>query len=157
MIKIKDYIFPEENILYIRQKTKDSVTVLRKRPNEYDCFRTELVIEATFDDIEWNYGENENNKFKEDNKELLETNMTLAINNKKLEEELEKEKKAWKDMLDSKEKLVNRIGKAIDYIEDKEINYATFNSKDLLDTGVGYDLWKILKGEKNDKNKRLYI
>lgn len=69
---------------------------------------------------------------------------------KKLEEENIMLRDAWKDMLDSRDKLCNRIGKAIKYIEEnvavcafgnKELPHWEFNDDNIQ------DLLKILKGE----------
>ena len=85
MIKIKDYILNENNIL---EMVEDVCEENKKIP----CiiiFNSQHKIKipyATFEDIERNYGQDENNKLKENNKELVETNMELAVKNKELEE-----------------------------------------------------------------------
>lgn len=113
MIKINDYIFPEENILYIRQQTKKTITVLRKRPNEYDLFKDEIEIKATFEDIEWNY---EQNKIDDEYIELSNKYQRLLNRSEELEEENER-LKAQIDLLnDNKHFLNNKIDKAVNNI-----------------------------------------
>lgn len=47
------------------------------------------------------------------------------------------------------EQLQQRIEKAIEYIENKEIDTLHFNSKDFLDTSIAGELLEILGGENN--------
>lgn len=141
MIKIKNYIFHENDIRSI-EKYNGYLRLDLKFRTYY------LDIDATFKDIEWNYGENTNNKIKEENKELVETNIELANKNKELEEELEVNKKEWKDILDSRDKLSSIISNAIKYIEDNACYSADIKQccDDLLYSNCD-KLLKILKGE----------
>lgn len=67
----------------------------------------------------------------------------IKYENERLKKELEEEKKAWKDMLDSRDKLVIRIGKAINYIEELYTRYiADYSDIERLE--------KILKGEDHE-------
>ena len=109
MIKIEDSIFNENEIKYIMKFSEKKLQIMFK--NGFDIY-----VEATFDDIEWNYGNtdtkpyvvmtrsiaedlaNANKKIEEleeENKELVETNYNLATKKTKLEEELNELKKDY--------------------------------------------------------------
>lgn len=138
MIKIKDYIFNENDIRRIYYNKDKSCLCVGFRDED---LVTNWVENATFEDIEWNYGSQEQ-QYNEETEQLISSlqikNYKLQDKIKELEEELEKEKKAWKDMLDSRDKLCNRIGKTIRLIEHNDItDYRVFES----------DLLSILKGE----------
>ena len=85
MIRIKDYIFNENDIRKIYYNKDCDTLCVGFRDKD---LVTNWVENATFDDIEWNYGEDENNKLRENNRELVETNVKLAIENKKLREKI---------------------------------------------------------------------
>lgn len=57
------------------------------------------------------------------------------------------------DDLDNADKTIKylqqRIDKAVEYIENKEIDTLHFNSKDFLDTSIAGELLEILGGENN--------
>ena len=142
MIRIKDYIFNENEINKIRFIPENTKLLV-------DCYKNEDYIEirkATFEDIEWNYENNNEyyNVFYEDRiKELEEEN-------KKLKEQL--------DMLvkddEEQQKTIIRLGtiidKAIEYIEE-HVAVCGFGNKALphweFDDDNIQDLLKILKGE----------
>ena len=155
MIKINDYIFPEENILYIRQQTERTVTVLRKRPNEYDRFKDEIEIKATFDDIEWNYGNKKRTQEHtikkgvcDKNKKLLLTIEDIQLYIQELEEENERLKAQLELEEDNRHFLNNKIDKAIEYIEEKWYEKNTMDIYSVVSTGdIRIDILKILKGE----------
>lgn len=100
MIKIKNYIFNENEINYINQ----SGEFLYISTKESNLLRP---IIATFDDIEWNYDKNNNiheeyvisqlKEYEEEHKELVETNYNLAT---------------------KKTELEDRINKAIEYVKE---------------------------------------
>lgn len=55
MIRIKDQIYNENEIKYIMQFTEKELQVMFKNNDD-------IYVEATFDDIEWNYQEIDNIK-----------------------------------------------------------------------------------------------
>jgi len=136
MIKIKDYIFDEDIITEIH-KIDDVLNVYIRNGN------IDYIKDATFEDIEWNYGNNISESLSYDlAKARIEE---LEEENKKLKEELE-------DINVSKDnyvKLVNKVGELTEKI-DKTIG--------ILETLKGSARWerhlyeidnliKILKGE----------
>ena len=90
MIKIKDYIFNENEIEYIKQD-KDHLSLYFKRKKGV-AYR--FISNATFDDIEWNYGNT-------DLEELKLDYSAVVTSYKKLEEESKKLKFAMQDTYDS--------------------------------------------------------
>lgn len=150
MIKIKDYIFNENEITHIVQKSNenldtDYLIVYGKDKNEHKF----ITINATFEDIEWNYGNNiseslsydlakarveeleEENKKLKDELELKDFNYTkfrhLEESNDILKEELEEEE--------------NKIDKAIEYMDRRDLEWGSEEHEKMM---------KILKGEEND-------
>lgn len=97
MIKIKDYIFNENEIRYIKYEENAIFIYLRFDISSFIRFEN-----ATFEDIEWNYEDKQIRKCLDSidrEKELEKKNKTFEeynkdLNNKldKLEEELEFEK-----------------------------------------------------------------
>ena len=140
MIKIKNFIFNENEIEFI-EELENGIKVCPKTFN----VKIREIENATFEDIEWNYDSTQKRTL---NNTILMID-ELTKKNTELEEELEKEKKAWKDMLDNWERQTNKIGKAIEFIKnnadyDEDINRCV---DDLRDDDCD-DLLKILKGEK---------
>lgn len=111
-------------------------------------------IDATFDDIEWNYGQDENNKVKEDNRELVETNMKLAIKNKELEKENEKLNAQVGLLDDNRIYLNNKIDKAIEYVHNHQLVFRLYSIEEIqewFEKEYYVELLKILEnGEEND-------
>ena len=95
MIKIKDTIINENKIMQIEQFA-DELHIIDEKGFDF-------WVKATFEDIEWNYDSTQ--------KRTLNNNILmideLTKKNTELEEELEKEKKAWKDMLDNWKRQTN--------------------------------------------------
>ena len=122
MIKIKDYIFNENEIEYIK-KELEGIIVCPKAVN----VELKAIENATFEDIEWNYENNNEycNVFYEDRiKELEEENKTLK---------------------ESLGEMTKRNVKATVYIEK---NSSAFNGEEEhLDK-----VYTILKGEENENN-----
>ena len=160
MIKIKDYIFNENEINHIHEYNEDTYVYIDKE-NKY------IIENASFDDIEWNY---ENNISESLSYDLAKARIEeLEEENKKLKEDvsfkdkeidrLEGENKKLKEcycnrtdcsgrIKDSKkyESLQQRIDKAIKYLKlkvDIPKNHLEEAIKDREE-----DLLKILKGEK---------
>ena len=107
MIRIKDYIFNEKEIVKI-QFDDGSKEMEIDHTNGNRTF-----IDGTFDDIEWNYGNPELEELKLDYS-------AVVTSYKKLEEENKKLKSAMQDTYDSANdtcgELQQRIDKAIKYI-----------------------------------------
>ena len=138
MIKIKDYIFNENEIREIKQcKNYLRLDLTYSGPYLH-------IDDATFDDIEWNYGTpqnatqnatqnkiddeyielsnkyqrllNINEEFEEEHKELVETNYNLATK----KAELEEENKTLKELnvcvgCNNNPDYKTRINKAVEY------------------------------------------
>lgn len=140
MIRIKDYIFNENEIREIKQcKNYLRLDLTYSVPYLH-------IDDATFDDIEWNY-ENFN-----DCKQLEEIILVRDKKIKELEEENKKLKKpsnyyqyASKLVKNNCESLQQKIDKAIEYIKEGQSMTST---KQVYISGV--DLLKILKGEENE-------
>ena len=139
MIKIKDFIFNENEIVYIVEFDEDNK--LRVRTSKEVWFD---IPNATFEDIEWNY-ENNNEycnvfyedrikELEEENERLKELNVCVGCNNNP----------------DYK----SRIDKAIEYIEEHKRNvYDTFGEGIVFgEMGGIKEIIKILKGEENESN-----
>ena len=139
MIKIKDYIFNENEIEYIK-KELEGIIVCPKAVN----VELKAIENATFEDIEWNY-ENNNEycnvfyedrikELEEENERLKELNVCVGCNNNP----------------DYK----SRIDKAIEYIEEHKRNvYDTFGEGIVFgEMGGIKEIIKILKGEENESN-----
>ena len=58
MIKIKDYIFNENEIVFISQSDIEELHIMLKNNDDF-------FIKATFEDIEWNYGSQVSSQVKE--------------------------------------------------------------------------------------------
>ena len=144
MIKIKDFIFNENEIHHIHEYKKDTYVYIDKE-NKY------IIENAALEDIEWNY---ENNISESLSYDLAKARIKeLEEENKKLKKELELEisssniKSAQiKDKKILIDKLKTRIDKAIKYLKlkvDIPKNHLEEAIKDREE-----DLLKILKGEK---------
>jgi protoporphyrinogen oxidase len=144
MIRIKDYIFNENDIRRIYYNKDKSCLCIGFRDED---LVTNWVENANFSDIEWNYGNNIS--------ESLSYDLAKA-RIEELEEENEKSKNDIKLLLKengNKERVIKKqeeiLNKAIEYIEKLFI---------LEDDNVTYEfkndeikpLLKILKGEEND-------
>lgn len=147
MIKIKDYIFNENEIIHIGEvgwSEARRIEVITKNNKIY------YIDDIHIRDIEWNYGKDENNKLKEDNRELIETNMKLAIKNKELEEENNELKELNVCVgCDNNPDYKSRILKAIEYIIER-YDYQGHALTHTFDKDNVRELLKILKGEKNE-------
>ena len=146
MIKIKDYIFNENEIREIKQ-CKNYLRLDLTYSGPYLC-----INDATFEDIEWNY-ENFN-----DCKQLEEIILVRDKKIKELEEENKKLKKpsnyyqyASKLVKNNCESLQQKIDKAIEYIEKSINNPQPFYEYIIGDENGNVQnldkLLKILKGE----------
>ena len=154
MIKIKDYIFNENEIEFIK-KIENGLIVCPKAVN----VDIKKIENATFEDIEWNYGgtfkilseeeqlrqngENNKDKILELRNDLIDK---LQNQIKELEEENER-LKAEVDLLnDNRHYLNNKIGKAIKYI--KTNTYSVYDKKTTIyeDVVLVDKLLNILKG-----------
>ncbi len=164
MIRIKDYIFNENEIVKI-QFDDGSKEMEIDHTNGNSTF-----IDGTFNDIEWNYGTTELEELKLDYSAVVSGYKKLEEKNKKLKDELELKdfnyttfrhleesndilKEELEESEEKVDKLEDRIDKAIEYIEEyqdvlKEHNGDWLNYQD----GFKPYLLKILKGEKNEKN-----
>lgn len=105
MIKIKDYIFNENEIKWYEKDNEDIKVVFVNDTHIY-------IDDTTFEDIEWNYGNTEleelkldysavvtgYKKLEEENKELVETNYNLATKKTEFEEENKKLKETIKEL-----------------------------------------------------------
>ena len=133
MIKIKDYIFNESEIQYIMQDDKELHIVFKNVNGFY--------VEATFDDIEWNYGQN---KADDEYIELSNKYQRLLNRNEELEEENKRLDFCMQDTYDSAndtcEELQQRINNIKEYIKENEKIYGSLldNEKIIL---------KIIDGE----------
>lgn len=147
MIRIKDYIFNENEIEYIKQEL-EGLIVCPKAIN----VELEAIENATFEDIEWNY---DNNNIHE---EYVISQLKDYENKiKEYEEELTEAEYFSTDLYNSKINLSNKIRKAIEYInnteEDKEEDSLFIHKKEksfLTFYKIKNDLLKILKGEENE-------
>ena len=151
MIKIKDYIFNENEIREIKQcKNYLRLDLTYSGPYLH-------IDDANYEDIEWNYGATQN--------ATQETGCLVFQENKRLEElkgnyikvivekdnkikELEEENKTLKELnvcvgCNNNPDYKTRIDKAIKYIKEGQSMTST---KQVYISGV--DLLKILKGEK---------
>ncbi len=175
MIKIKDYIFNENEIRYIKYEENAIFIYLR-----FDISSFIRLENATFEDIEWNYEDEQIRKcldsidrekeLEEENEKLKEVQCTfLGIGCKRRLQELEEENKKLKDELELKdfnytkfrhleesndilkeelEEEENKIDKAIEYIEEKWYEKNTMDIYSVVSTGdIRIDILKILKGE----------
>lgn len=104
MIKINDYIFNENEIVFINEYDAESLGIMLKGKDKCIC------IDAHIEDIEWNYGQN---KIDDEHIELSNDYQRLLNRNEELEEE-NKKLKAEVDLLnDNKHYLNNKIDKAV--------------------------------------------
>ena len=129
MIKIKDYIFNENDIRKIYYNKDKSCLCVGFRDED---LVTNWVENATFEDIEWNYDKNNNI-----HEEYVISQLKDYENKIK---ELEKEKNANESLYNKWESLVKRISKALQYLKD---NYEY--QEDICE-----ECSKILRGVKND-------
>lgn len=157
MIKIKDFIFNENNIKHISQDVNDILRIY------YDYDDVVSVPEATFDDIEWNYScrnkvqpdyesrirqlEAKIERLKERNNKLKEENEHIFANVND-DELLRSNAMNYAELSQLKE----RIGKALKYIEEHKRNvYSDFGEDIVFGEIEGIkELLRILKGEENE-------
>ena len=135
MIKIKDYIFNENEIdMFSYHRDTGTLQVINTINKErLDTF----ITNTTFEDIEWNYGATQNatqNATQDRIKELKEDYITLEkdygtceLENSKLRSEIKE--------------LKNRINKTIEYIGNGNLGISRKTREKFI---------KILKGEKNE-------
>ena len=162
MIKIKNHIYNENEIISIHESTEnDSISIKFKTDSYF------ILENATFEDIEWNY-ENNNEycnvfyedrikELEEENKTLKELNVCVGCDNnpdyKTRIKELEEENKKLNELVQFNVKttttLTKRINKAIEYIEEHKRNvYDTFGEGIVFgEMGGIKEIIKILKGE----------
>ena len=96
MIKIKDYIFNENEMVYIKSGISFTNTFGKNNSLNIRTKEKDLLIEnATFEDIEWNYGTLQATK-RQIQKELCKNCYYRDIISNKLKE-LEEENKKLKD------------------------------------------------------------
>ena len=125
MIRIKDYIFNENEIEYIRKgKTLEGFDALNLKSKNKDI----LFENATFEDIEWNYGATQETQRKMQ-KELCKScyyRNTISNKLKELEEKYDKaltelahESHKRIELEEENENLQQRIDKAIKYLKLK--------------------------------------
>lgn len=112
MIRIKDYIFNEKEINQIRFEPAHKIIVDAKYSNSFI-----YIGEATFDDIEWNYGNNIS--------ESLSYNLAKARI-----EELEKENKKLEERVGQFSNTINDLGRTNVNIQRK-INNALKDTEEL--------------------------
>lgn len=117
MIKIKNHIYNENEIISINESTEnDSISIKFKTDSYF------ILENATFEDIEWNYGEEIKHPFI--NSDSLRQTIRdknkikeLEEKNKRLKEKYDyivKENRSWYEKW---KKLLNRINEAVEYIE----------------------------------------
>lgn len=159
MIRIKDHIFNDNEIFDISQSDFDGKRVIVHFIN---TDRYISIEKATFEDIEWNYENNNEycNVFYEDIiKELKEENKKLKEENKHIFTNVNDDELLRSNAINFAEanELRQRIDKVIDYIEDieedKEVDNLFINKKEksfLTFYKIKKDLIKILKGEENE-------
>lgn len=142
MIKIKNIILNENKIEFITNETIENGLYVVTKSNNYN------INNATFEDIEWNYGTTEleelkldysavvtgYKKLEEEHKELVETNYDLATKKAKLEEENKKYKKKF----DKLKKYILHNANYNDFLGDVTVGLSTDNCSELL---------KIIDGE----------
>ena len=130
MIRIKDYIFNENEIKWFEKDNKDIKVVFVNDTHIY-------IRNTTFEDIEWNYGNTELEELKLDYS-------AVVTGYKKLEEENKKLKFAMQDTYvsanDTCGELQQRIDKIKEYIKENEEEFGSLldNEKTIL---------KIIDGE----------
>ena len=133
MIKINDYIFNENEIVYINEYDAESLGIMLKGKDK--C----ILVDAHIEDIEWNYEQEQIV-----NCEVYQEHINIQIQRIK---ELEEENKTLKELnvcvgCDNNPDYKTRIDKAIEYIKQSQ-NYILPNNVYVN----GNDLLKILKGE----------
>lgn len=155
MIKINNFIFNENEIVYIEEYDAESLGIMFKGKDK--CF----FVDAHTEDIEWNYGspQETQRKIQKDLckscyyrdtisnklKELEEKNKTFEDCNKDLNNQLDKLEEDLEAEKSTSSNLAKRILKAIKYLElnvDIPKNHLEEVIKDREE-----DLLKILKGE----------
>lgn len=126
MIRIKDYIFNEKEINQIKFEPTHKIIVDAKYSNSFI-----YIGEATFEDIEWNYEDEQIRKCLESidrEEELEEKNKTFEDYNKDLNNQLDK--------------LQQRIDKAIKSLEE-----------DYFEDGSGNNVEEVIKTLKGEEEK----
>ena len=154
MIKIKNHIYNENEIKWFEKDNEDIKVVFVNDTHIY-------IRNATFEDIEWNYGgafeimseeeqlrqngENNKDKILELRNDLIDK---LQNQIKELEEENERLKAKLELEEDNRHYLNNKIGKAIEYI--KTNTYSVYDKKTTIyeDVVLVDKLLNILKGGK---------
>ena len=141
MIRIKDYIFNENEIEQLQEISNftDDEEVIHEKVLQV-CRKTKsdfYMLDTTFEDIEWNYGNTELEELKLDYS-------AVVTGYKKLEEENKKLKFAMQDTYvsanDTCGELQQRIDKIKEYIKENEKEFGSLldNEKIIL---------KIIDGE----------
>lgn len=112
MIKIKDYIYNENYVEAIRY-IKGNLYVELNTSVKYD-----MIKDATFEDIEWDYGNTELEELKLDYSAVVTGYKKLEEHNKELEEDN-------KFLREQRDNILNNAGKAANYIIDNCISEET--------------------------------
>ena len=160
MIKIKDYIFNENEIDYIKSGTtfKENSTPLLVKTNGLNVKtkKKDLLFEDATLENDYGTCELENSKLRSEIIELKEENKRLSKNQRYYKNgvfSLENDKETMSDMIDD---YKSRIDKAIEYIEE-HVAVCAFGNKALphweFDDDNIQDLLKILKGEYDERRK----
>jgi predicted nuclease with TOPRIM domain len=140
MIRIKDYIFNENDIKVI-ENDEDLLTIIFKDGSYRET-------QGTFNDIEWNYGTTELEELKLDYS-------AVVSGYKKLEEENKKLKSAMKDTYDSANDTCGELQQRIKELEEEnnKLISQTTSYKDLYDTlnGRCNKLMKYIDSLEEDK------
>ncbi len=130
MIKIKDYIFNENELLgivYIKEENK--LELISK--DKY----SEFIENATFEDIEWNYEDEQIRKCLDS----IDREEELEEENKKLNELIVFNVQTSANLTKINNQLEDRINKVFEYLENTDLGILEF-----------WKVKEILKGEDND-------
>lgn len=117
MIRIKDYIFSESEVLQITKGMQKTLFLTLKYSD-----RLQQIDNVTFEDIEWNYGTPQETQ-RQMQKELCKScyyRDTISNELKELEEKNKTFEDYNKDLNRQLDKLEERINKAIEFIKDDE-------------------------------------
>ncbi len=126
MIRIKDYIFNENEIEQLQEISNftDDEKVVHEKVLQV-CRKTKsdfYMLDATFDDIEWNYADKEINYLRHREKELKYYNEILENQYQdKLKEikELEEKNNTYKQIMASREKKLTVYKNKIKELEEE--------------------------------------
>jgi len=130
VIKIKDYIFNENELLgivYIKEENK--LELISK--DKY----SEFIENATFEDIEWNYEDEQIRKCLDS----IDREEELEEENKKLNELIVFNVQTSANLTKINNQLEDRINKVFEYLENTDLGILEF-----------WKVKEILKGEDND-------